>query len=140
MPAQVAGFEGPGVGARGQALDRQVEDQLTQPRPTRGRPVRCSRDAAGRPSPATARTAGRRQRPYDRIHVTCGITRILHGVRVASGKFWSDIAEQRLCAFGGRVLIAATTVRTVLPVRGGGGRGGGGVVLRGAAGTAALVS
>jgi hypothetical protein len=37
------------------------------------------------------------------------------GVRVASGKFWSDIAEQRLCAFGGRVLIAATTVRTVCP-------------------------
>ena len=37
------------------------------------------------------------------------------GVRVASGKFWSDIAEQRLCAFGGRVLIAVTTVRTVCP-------------------------
>ena len=36
-------------------------------------------------------------------------------VRVASGKFWSDIAEQRLCAFGGRVLIAVTTVRTVCP-------------------------
>src|SRR5260370_1193226 len=50
MPAQVAGFEGPGAGARGQALDRQVEDQLTQPRPTRGQPVRCGRDAAGRPS------------------------------------------------------------------------------------------
>src|ERR1022692_1874007 len=41
------------------------------------------------------------------------------GVRVASRKFWSDIAEQRLCAFGGRVLVAAITVRTVLPVRGG---------------------
>src|ERR1017187_2781633 len=62
------------------------------------------------------------------------------GVRVASRKFWSDIAEQRLCAFGGRVLVAAITVRTVLPVRGGGGRGGGEDVLRGAAGAAALVS
>jgi hypothetical protein len=39
----------------------------------------------------------------------------LYRVRVASGKFWSDIAEQRLCAFGGRVLIAVTTVRTVCP-------------------------
>jgi hypothetical protein len=39
-------------------------------------------------------------------------------VRVASGKFWSDITDQRLCAFYGRGLIAATTVRTVLPVRG----------------------
>ena len=48
-----------------------------------------------------------------------GIALGLKGVRVASGKFWSDIAEQRLCAFGGRVLIAATTVRTVLPVRAG---------------------
>ena len=67
------------------------------------------------------------------------LTRYL-GVRVASRKFWSNIAEQRLCAFGGRVLVAAITVRTVLPVRGGGGRGGGEDVLRGAAGAAALVS
>ena len=58
------------------------------------------------------------------------------GVRVASGKFWSDITDHWLCAFGGRGLIAATTVRTVLPVRGGGGRGGGADVLRGAAGPA----
>ena len=36
---------------------------------------------------------------------------ILPGVRVASGKFWSDSAEQRLCAFGGRVLIAAAVWR-----------------------------
>jgi hypothetical protein len=43
--------------------------------------------------------------------IFCGIP----GGRVASGKFWSDIAEQRLCAFGGRVLIAVTTVRTVCP-------------------------
>ena len=54
------------------ASHRQVEDQLTQPRPTRGRPVRCGRDAAGRPSPATARAADRRPPPDDRIHVTCG--------------------------------------------------------------------
>src|SRR5260370_18956619 len=62
------------------------------------------------------------------------------GGPVASGKFWSDITDQRLCAFGGRGLIAATTVRTVLPVRGGGGRGGGADVLRGAAGATSLVS
>lgn len=54
-------------------------------------------------------------------------------VRVAGGKFWSDIAGQRLCVFGGRVLIVAATVRPVLPMRGGGGRGGGADVLRGAA-------
>ena len=41
-----------------------------------------------------------------------GVAALLR-VRVASGKFWSDIAEQRLCAFGGRVLVAAITVRTV---------------------------
>ena len=34
------------------------------------------------------------------------------GVQVASGKFWSDIAEQRLRVSGGRALVAATTVRT----------------------------
>ena len=61
----------------------------------------------------------------------------LFGARVASGKFWSDITDQRLCAFGGRGLIAGTTVRTVLPVRGGGDCGGGADVLRGAAGPAA---
>ena len=43
----------------------------------------------------------------------------LEGVRVASGKFWSDIAGQRLCAFGGRLLVAATTVRTGLSVHSG---------------------
>ena len=43
----------------------------------------------------------------------------LEGVRVASGKFWSDIAGQRLCAFGGRLLVGATTVRTGLSVHSG---------------------
>src|SRR5260370_13099869 len=47
--------------------------------------------------------------------VAYAFTRSPDGVRVASGKFSSDIAEQRLCAFGGRVLIAVTTVRTVCP-------------------------
>jgi glyoxylase-like metal-dependent hydrolase (beta-lactamase superfamily II) len=36
-------------------------------------------------------------------------------VRVASRKSWPDIADQRLCVFGRRVLIAATTVPTVCP-------------------------
>ena len=43
----------------------------------------------------------------------------LEGVRVASGKFWSDIAGQRLCASGGRLLVVATTVRTGLSVHSG---------------------
>jgi DNA invertase Pin-like site-specific DNA recombinase len=53
----------------------------------------------------------RQQAELTRMHATGDYTiaDLMEGVRVASGKFWSDIADQGLCAFGGRTLIAATT-------------------------------
>src|SRR5262245_44815461 len=75
-------------------------------------------------SPALATRGGRPKRRVvvRRPGARTGVLLAQAGVQVASGKFWSDIAEPRLCAFGGRALVSATTVRTGLPVRGWGSR------------------